>query len=296
MRKLLVLAGIAGLLGLSVLVPVGIAGQPAPSTLNQARPEGFTCRTVGGGTICQYSHVETFGPEDIGITCGSGAGAFDIFDHFVNRESGTVWFDENGNLTKFTDKDVYSFGQWSNPTTGATVSYTQREERTYVLAVPGDFTSAIVTVTGENIYRTGTGAPVLLAVGRQVYNFDQSELLSSHAQTRSWPRPMKATHTSSTRSAQHSEREPTSLELALLGPYLRGSLRVLRLLDPMLARTRLFPPVPAGRTSWNGTASAPSSPRGGLRVPQPPRSSCVLPPHDHGRLRLWVINGFDLIW
>ena len=49
-----------------------------------------------------------------------------------------------------------------------------------MLAVPGDFTSDIVTITGENIYRAGTGAPVLLAVGRQVFNFDQSQLLSSH--------------------------------------------------------------------------------------------------------------------
>jgi hypothetical protein len=98
----------------------------------------------------------------------------------VLTESGTVWFDENDNLTKVTDKDVYSFGQWSNPLTGATVFDTQHNEETHVLAVPGDFTSDTVTITGENIYRAGTGAPVLLAVGRQVFNFDQSQLLSSH--------------------------------------------------------------------------------------------------------------------
>ena len=180
MRKLLVVAGLVGLLALFAVVPVGFAGQRVPSTLNRARPQGFTCNTVGGGTICHYSHVEAFGPEDIGIVCGSGAGAFDIFDHFILTESGTVWFDENDNLTKFTDKDVISFGQWSNPLTGDVVSYTQHNSETHDLAVPGDFTSDTITVTGENIYRAGTGAPVLLAVGRQVFNFDQSQLLSSH--------------------------------------------------------------------------------------------------------------------
>jgi hypothetical protein len=145
-----------------------------------ARPEKFSCHTVGGGTICQYSHVEAYGPLDTGLVCGSGAGAFDIFDQAVLNESGTVWFDENDNLTKVTDKDVYSFGQWSNPVTGTTVSYTQHNEEAFVLAVPGDFTSATDTITGENIYRARTGAPVLLSAGKQVFNFDQSQLISSH--------------------------------------------------------------------------------------------------------------------
>jgi hypothetical protein len=169
MRKWVVLAGFCGLLALS-LVPVSSA----------VRPEKFSCQTVGGGTICQYSHVEAYGPLDTGIVCGSGAGAFDIFDQAVLTESGTVWFDENDNLTKVTDKDVYSFGQWSNPVTGDVVSYTQHNEETFLLAIPGDFTSATDTLTGENIYRTPTGQFVLQAVGRQVFNFDQSQLVSSH--------------------------------------------------------------------------------------------------------------------
>jgi hypothetical protein len=177
--KLLALPLVA-LLAFLAVAPAAFAGQRPPSTLHGARPQGFTCTTVGGGTICHYSHVEAFGPEDIGIVCGSGADAFDIFDHFVLTESGTVWFDEDGNLTKFTDKDVISFGEWSNPNTGATVSYTQHNQETHVLSVPGDFTSDTITVTGENIYRAGPGAPVLIAVGRQVFNYDQSQLLSSH--------------------------------------------------------------------------------------------------------------------
>lgn len=180
MRQLLVAAWLVVLLVLFAVVPVGFAGQPVPSTLNRARPQGFTCHTVGGGTICRYSHVEAFGPVDIGIVCGSGADAFDIFDQAVLTESRTFWFDQNDNLTRFTDKDVYSFGQWSNPLTGDVVPYTQHSVQTIVWAVPGDDSTATNTFTGENIYRLPTGKFVLQAVGMQVFNLDQSELFSSH--------------------------------------------------------------------------------------------------------------------
>jgi hypothetical protein len=170
MRKFGVLAGICGLLALLAVVPVSSA----------APPPGFSCNTVGSGTICKYSNTESYGPVDTGIVCGSGASAFDIFDQATFNEYGKVWFDQNGNLTRLTDDDNYSFGEWSNPVTGDVVSYTQHNEETFVLAVPGDFTSATDTITGENIYQAATGAPVVLAVGRQVLNFDQSQLISSH--------------------------------------------------------------------------------------------------------------------
>jgi hypothetical protein len=167
MRKLLV-TGFVGLVALFVVAPVG-----------QARPSVDKCQPVGDGTICRTSEVIAAGPEDTGIVCGSGAEAFDIFDQSVHRESRTEWYDENWNLTYRQDHDVYSFGQWSNPTTGVTVPYTQHNVEIDRFPVPGDFTSATITFTGENIYRPAKGAPVLLEVGQQVFNFDD-ELLYTH--------------------------------------------------------------------------------------------------------------------
>ena len=169
MRKLVLLAGLCALLALFV-VPVSSA----------TRTEGFSCQPVGGGTICRDFIVERMGPLDTGIACGGGAGGFDIFDQFVDNQTRTVWLDENGNPTRFTDHDVYSFGQWSNPLTGDVVPYTQDNVADFVLAVPGDFTTATQTVTGENIYRLPTGKFVFQAVGMQVFNWDQSVLFSSH--------------------------------------------------------------------------------------------------------------------
>jgi hypothetical protein len=172
MRKLLVAVGLLGLLALFAVVPVGFAGHPVP----------YTCNPVGGGgSICRSSEAIAAGPEDTGIVCGGGADAFDIFDQSVHTETRTRWFDENGNLTFREDHDVYSFGQWSNPTMGATVPYTQHNVEIDRFPVPGDFSSATMTFYGENIYRPPTGAPVLLEVGQQVFKFaDFDVFLGSH--------------------------------------------------------------------------------------------------------------------
>ena len=173
MRKFLVAAGFVGLLAL--FPPCQLASLDA----RRATP---VIRWVEE-TICNFSQVEAYGPLDTGIVCGSGADAFDIFDQGVDSETQTFSFDEDDNLTKFTDHDVYSFGQWSNPATGAIVPYTQHNLGTVVFPVPGDFTSGTSTVAGENIYRVGAGQFVLQAVGRQVFNWDGSELLSSHGRS-----------------------------------------------------------------------------------------------------------------
>jgi hypothetical protein len=159
------------------------AGQPVTQSLTPPPPPFFSCMATGSGTICRADTPFSYGPVDTGITCGSGAGAFDIFDTGVGVDERTRIYDQNGDLTERVVHTKYSFGQWSNPLTGAVVSYTQNNVETDVLAIPGDFTSATVTITGEDIYKAGNkagnGAPVFIAAGRQVFNFDMSELYSS---------------------------------------------------------------------------------------------------------------------
>jgi hypothetical protein len=172
-RRLVILGGFFGL-ALAVVVPVSSA----------TRTPGSDCQPVaGGGAICRSFEVEVEGPLDTGIACESAAGDFDIFDHFVDNQTRTEWIDANGNLTNRSDHDVYSFGEWSNPLTGDVVPYTQHSVENDDFPVPGDFSTATMTFTGENIYRlaTGTGKFVLQGVGRQVFRFgDFDQLLSSH--------------------------------------------------------------------------------------------------------------------
>lgn len=155
------------------------AGQPVTQTLTPPPSPDYTCMATGSGTICRANDQFSYGLVDTGIPCGSGTGAFDIFDTGVGAESKTRFYDQNGDLTKRVIDTRYTFGQWRNPLTGAAVSYTQHNVQTDVLSVPGDFTTSTETITGENIYKAGNGAPVFIATGRQVFNFDMSELYFS---------------------------------------------------------------------------------------------------------------------
>ena len=56
-------------------------------------------------------------------------------------------YDENGNLVRRVLSDDYTFGQFSDALTDATVPYSQSDTRTDVLAVPGDLGSATETTT-----------------------------------------------------------------------------------------------------------------------------------------------------
>lgn len=157
------------------------AGPPTPQTLTPPPSSDYTCSPDGNGTTCRAADLDVaYGPSDNGISCGSGSTAFDTFDQGFLSERKTRWYDANGNLTKREIRQSWD-SYWSNPLSGKTVPYTQHNVVTDVLAVPGDLTSSTQTTTGENIYRdgSGTGQPILFATGRQVWNFDQSELISS---------------------------------------------------------------------------------------------------------------------
>jgi hypothetical protein len=81
-------------------------------------------------------------------------------------------YDQNGDLILRVIHLVDTFGQWSNPLTGATLRYLQTNNVTDVLAVPGDFSSATETQTGEGTYLVpGIGA-IILSSGRTVVGAD----------------------------------------------------------------------------------------------------------------------------
>ena len=143
-------------------------------SLNPPPPSFETCKTVGNGTICQGNRTFSYGPDDTGIVCGSGVNAFDIYDSATNNQDASRSYDQNGNLTRRVIHENYTFGQFSNPLTGAVVPYTQHDTITDVLATPGDLGSATETNVGENIFKPAQGAPVFKYAGRFVIAPDGS--------------------------------------------------------------------------------------------------------------------------
>src|SRR3954447_26592450 len=136
-----------------VLATTSVAAAPVAQTLNPPAPSYYTCNTVGNGTICDgqppletWSGLDT-ADEGTPIVCGSGATAFHVYDSGADQVTARRVYDENGNLVRRVLRDDYSFGEFSNPGTGAIVPYSQSDIRTAVLGVPGDLATATVTTT-----------------------------------------------------------------------------------------------------------------------------------------------------
>ena len=151
--------------------PAVAAGQPVTQTLTPAPPPYYSCKTVGNGFICDGIIDETYGPDDTGFACGSGAGAFDIFDQGTHDKHSIRFYDASGNLTRLIRYDQF-FSQFSNPLTGVAVPYHQHNTTTDNFAVPGDFNSVTETTTGEVNFTVPHMGAVLLNAGRTVFGAD----------------------------------------------------------------------------------------------------------------------------
>ena len=160
--------GTVSVLATLAFAPAAIAGQPVTQTLIPAPLPWYTCQAVGNGTVCQGSNTESNDAVGVGITCGTGASAFEILDTSTTRDRATRYYDADGLLTRRV-VHVKVFGaSWSSPFSDATVPYTQHNTVTSVLAVPGDLASRTETNVGENIYRDEAGRIVFRSVGRFV--------------------------------------------------------------------------------------------------------------------------------
>jgi hypothetical protein len=165
--------------GVIVFLNCASPAQSASGSLNPPPPDFEICKVVGNGTICEGSRTEVLAPEITDVSCGKGATAFNIIDSSTLNQRATRYYDVDGNLTRLRIHDHFTSGQWANALTGTTVTYTQNNVTVDVLAVPGNLVSATETTTGEVIIRARTAAPVLIATGRQVFNVETGELISS---------------------------------------------------------------------------------------------------------------------
>ena len=167
---------VAAVLGALMLSPASLGGQPITQALNPPPPPYEMCKAVGDGTICQgtvtfsYAPVDTSAVFGVPLVCGSGPGAFDIFDSVITGDSlARRLYNADGNLVRRMRVDHVSSGEYSNPLTGATVPYKMLNTLDDVLATPGDLGSATETITGQWIFRPAQGAPVFVNAGRLVF-------------------------------------------------------------------------------------------------------------------------------
>jgi hypothetical protein len=168
---------VVGLSAFFMLAPQASAsaGPGVTPTLNPPPfLEPVSCKAVGNGTICMGDRTFHEDNVDTGITCGSGATAFNPVDQSFADDQYTFYYDQAGNLTRFTDHTNWSPAQWVNPQSGTAVPYTQTDNLDIRLAVPGDFGTATITQTGEVIFKPAHSRTIFLNAGRIVTGSDGS--------------------------------------------------------------------------------------------------------------------------
>jgi len=151
-----------------------------PSTLNPPPPPQFNpvCKSVGNRTMCTVQFSDPPFAGGSGVICGSGAGAYEVFQ-FQNRSvQGKREYDQNGNLTRRLFHEVDT-GTLTNPVTHTAVSFSGRGTTRHDLAIPGDITSGTQVLTGSfRVYRPH-GGTVIIEAGRTVNAGDGTFLRES---------------------------------------------------------------------------------------------------------------------
>jgi hypothetical protein len=175
---------VAGTIAALALPAAASAAPPSLPDLNPPPPAFYTCKPLGAGTICTGKQEEIKDAElQPELVCGTGAGAFNIYDNGHVYDRFTRRYDADANLVERVKHEVWLNAFWSNPLTGKTVPYTQRSTTTDRFTVPGDLGSAVETQVGENIYTDPvTHQKVLRGVGRTVFSPDGDLLASSGQQ------------------------------------------------------------------------------------------------------------------
>ena len=165
---------VACAIAVAAIAPGAFAAPPAAEELNPPPPDFLSCKALGAGTICtgSFQEIKVSEPQPE-LVCGTGAEAFTIHDNAVLSARATRWYNADGDLTRRVILERWKPAFWSNPLSGKRLPYTQTNQITTVLAVPGDFDSATETIVGENIYTDPvTHKKVLLSTGRSVFGAD----------------------------------------------------------------------------------------------------------------------------
>ena len=156
----------AGLSTASLAVILGTAtatAAPHPGvTLTPPPPDGYSCQSTGGGTICHrrmdFSHLASYD-----ATCPQG---FDIMENGADTEIGRRTYDRDGFLVRRDLHEMFPardpLNVFYNSVTGASVPYSADFTESDTFATPGDFGTMSSTFTGNLYSSTLPGAGVLI--------------------------------------------------------------------------------------------------------------------------------------
>lgn len=149
------------------------AGRPLvdPSTLNPV-PHSTgkpVCAREGNRIVCRTTIDinDDYGTFDSGISCG---GAELQWTMTYNLRAGSeAIYNAEGNVLELIYDDSYT-GALSNPDSGRSVAWTQRDRTDYVFTTPGDNSSGTFTMTELQKVTSATGHLILTDAGRETFD------------------------------------------------------------------------------------------------------------------------------
>jgi|SwirhirootsSR3_FD_contig_31_15132356_length_731_multi_2_in_0_out_0_1 hypothetical protein len=166
------LIGLTALLALAPQAPIFAGTWVDPATLNPPPPPEFnpSCAAAGFGTLC---HLQFSDPPLVNDPFDLDCSTFTL--HLLVSQTRSVegrrYYDHNNNLKQRHYREVLA-GTFVNPTNHATLRFSQDDTVVDNLAVPGDDSSGILTVTGLLRVYLPTGSTVLIDAGKTINTAD----------------------------------------------------------------------------------------------------------------------------
>jgi hypothetical protein len=155
-----------------------------PTTLNPPPPPNFNpvCERVGNQIICDIQFSDPVLAEGSGLTCGSGADAFEPFVFQTRSVRGKRYYDENGNLLRRHFQEVIE-GTFTNPITHKAIAFSGSDTHLHVLAVPGDNATGTEAITGSVRLFFGPGSGTFAEdTGRVLLDVSSGDVLAESGQ------------------------------------------------------------------------------------------------------------------
>lgn len=161
----------------TLLAVAALAGPPVLPTLNPPVPSYYTCDATGSGAICRGQLVETVNQEPSGIVCGTASNPVELLFSGADAFALTRYYDTNGNLTRRVRHEQFG-GTLLNPVTGLSAKLTASDNLIDTLAVPGNFDTTTLQLTGALFQVVLPGGGMLILDAGRLRLDAQENLLS----------------------------------------------------------------------------------------------------------------------
>jgi hypothetical protein len=162
----------------SMAGPVGAKESIDPATLTPPPPDFFNavCERTGSQILCTLGFSDpSFVNEPSGVICGTT-------ELLLSQDRSVVgkrFYSADGLLLRRHFHEDFT-GSFTNPVTGKVATFVAHNALSHTLATPGDVTTGVTKITGQQVRMVGpAGGVILTDAGRLVIDESNGEIVAS---------------------------------------------------------------------------------------------------------------------